>query len=1398
MSRSSSVRVLGVCGLWLAVLAGCGGNPEVSNVNPSEPGGGSGGSAATSAGGKGGGFVIPMGGDGSGNEGGDTGTPTEFECGNRELEPGEFCDDGNTDDGDGCSSDCKEVDLDYDCSVVGEPCVQVVICGNGVLEGSELCDDGNTSGGDGCSADCSTVEDGWVCIRPGRDCVELPVCGNGVRDRGEECDDGQATPMSGDGCDEQCQLEVGYFCPTPGQPCVQQVCGDGVRTPNEACDDGDTDDGDGCSSLCVVEAGWRCNANGCQPICGDGLVRGAEACDDANRTSGDGCSSACVEEPFYTCAGQPSTCTSSIACGNGVVEPGEICDPPGQNGCGANCTSFNPDTSDPAVCNNGVIEDGETCEPIAVGSGCSATCQVENGWTCPQAGVCFRNPFCGDNIVQATRGEECDPPSPGNGCSATCQEESGWICVGLGPSTCVQPVCGNGVVDPGEQCDDGNNTNPADGCHNCAIATGWACPTQGAPCIPRCGDGLVRGVEECDDGNPTSGDGCNAGCKIEPGFSCPTPNAACVAAVCGDGVVDKGEGCDDGGICVGGSNAGNVCTQPSDCPGGGAVCRTVAGDGCGATCQPEPTVTLGADPVVNVFCGDGLVTGDEECDDGNNEDGDGCDQDCFEEPGWACNDRLTLPSSLQMRVTYRDFKSSNALTPGGHPDFQYNTFNQVLGITGDVCTSANTATCGRLDSQGKPVLIRTGQQDDTPGPGTNGTGIMSSDTFGLWFRDTNPTDVAGYNGPIEITPFTRTLTLNQQGGANSEVYSFSSGAFFPLAGTEGFGNIGNEVELCNVGMGTNNGVRNQANNCNGCGATCRSRNFGFTSELRYFFQYKGGETLIFTGDDDVWVYVNGKLAVDIGGLHSQQSGQVVLGDGNSSCSVHGGGVAVGDLPNPGTAAAPGCYSAGERASDLDNRFGLQRGEVYEIVLFHAERHTDASNFRLTLAGFLAPRTFCEAICGDGVIVGDEACDDGPNNSDTASGACNTTCTARAYCGDAVRQLPGEACDNGTNTDLYMTAASPPGVCAPGCVTPASCGDGTLQPAFEQCDNGAQNNDASYGPTSCRTNCTLGGYCGDGMQNGNEACDLGAQNGQTYGENSCGYNCQPGPRCGDDIRNGAEQCDDGAENGTATSHCDVDCTIKPYCGDGVKQPDEVCDYGQFASDNYGGCTNMCEFGPLCGDGTLDDPYEECDDGAAGNTGGYDGCTATCNLGPHCGDGVTQAGNGEVCDNGFNDDDYAYDPATSCAAGCQPPPSCGDGVKQPAHELCDNGAANDDDAYEGCTTSCEYGPYCGDGFIDTQGGEMCDDGRDNVTYSPEEGGCSYDCQPAPFCGDGTRNGPEQCDLGSANNNGQYGGCNANCTFAPRCGDGIRQGNEECDAGPAGSLACTPTCKRRNVVE
>ena len=125
---------------------------------------------------------------------------------------------------------------------------------------------------------------------------------------------------------------------------------------------------------------------------------------------------------------------------------------------------------------------------------------------------------------------------------------------------------------------------------------------------------------------------------------------------------------------------------------------------------------------------------------------------------------------------------------------------------------------------------------------------------------------------------------------------------------------------------------------------CRSTTSSFTSEVRYWFQYDSTKTytLDFTGDDDVWVFINRKLAVDLGGIHTPVQGSVTFGAG---------------------AAA---------------KFGLTNGQVYEVAVFQAERQTNGSSYRLTLSGFNAAPSECRPVCGDGIIGIGEECDDGKN------------------------------------------------------------------------------------------------------------------------------------------------------------------------------------------------------------------------------------------------------------------------------------------------------------------------------------------------------------------------------------------------------------------------------------
>ncbi len=172
-----------------------------------------------------------------------------------------------------------------------------------------------------------------------------------------------------------------------------------------------------------------------------------------------------------------------------------------------------------------------------------------------------------------------------------------------------------------------------------------------------------------------------------------------------------------------------------------------------------------------------------------------------------------------------------------------------------------------LGADGKPVYARAGS-----GPTTS-----SKDAFDQWYRD-----VPDVN--------TKELFLLPLAPIGNGISSYSNSSFFPLDG-KGFGNEN------------------------------RVHNYHFTFELHTEFIYRGGEVFTFIGDDDVFTFINGKLAIDLGGVHVAETASIDLD------------------PNAG-------------------RFGIEKGKTYPLDVFHAERHTSESNFRIdTTIEF----TNCDAI-----------------------------------------------------------------------------------------------------------------------------------------------------------------------------------------------------------------------------------------------------------------------------------------------------------------------------------------------------------------------------------------------------------------------------------------------------
>jgi fibro-slime domain-containing protein len=264
----------------------------------------------------------------------------------------------------------------------------------------------------------------------------------------------------------------------------------------------------------------------------------------------------------------------------------------------------------------------------------------------------------------------------------------------------------------------------------------------------------------------------------------------------------------------------------------------------------------------------------------------------------------SYPQTYEVRGTLRDFREFSER--GGHPDFdnpalinghRWGLVKTTLSAQGKpqfLTGSAKSSSRQFMDASGSPICwtLYDASRGDTAGTvaSTAQKSITSAASFESWFRDDPAINLSE---PI-------TLSLQRVTDSTGKVtYVFDSSqakpfiddgagpfldGFFPLEGRL-FGTSA---------VKTVNGVT-------------RTRNFHFTMELATEFTYKAGSNQIFAfrGDDDVWVFINGALVIDLGGMHSPVAQSVPL-----------------------------------------DRLGLADGQKYPLKMFFAERRRNGSNFRM--------------------------------------------------------------------------------------------------------------------------------------------------------------------------------------------------------------------------------------------------------------------------------------------------------------------------------------------------------------------------------------------------------------------------------------------------------------------
>jgi cysteine-rich repeat protein len=335
-------------------------------------------------------------------------------CGDGHLDPGEQCDDGP---GNSDQAACK-----LDCTPQA--------CGDGLLGPGELCDDGNQLDTDACTSTCVPAECGDSILQPPELCDDgnqsdadectnacvLASCGDGVVQAPEECDAAGQTAA----CDADCTLPV---------------CNDGVHNADagEPCDDGNASSYDYCTTDCQL------------PACGDGYKQPGEACDDGNTLPSDGCTPQCVKHAI-TCQGNATLVSiapsSRIAlCHNPTFceqDYGDLC-PFGWHLCSAAEFNARNDTwiHDPAR----LVLGGIRC----LGDGGAGHFGFKHETNVDHA----------DNCLYSSTRTECFS-------EYGCDDKNNYAlcCAPL-------PFCGDGDLDPEEQCDDGNKDNGDECFSNC-------------------------------------------------------------------------------------------------------------------------------------------------------------------------------------------------------------------------------------------------------------------------------------------------------------------------------------------------------------------------------------------------------------------------------------------------------------------------------------------------------------------------------------------------------------------------------------------------------------------------------------------------------------------------------------------------------------------------------------------------------------------------------------------------------------------------------------------------------------------------------------------------------------------------------------------------------------------
>lgn len=260
---------------------------------------------------------------------------------------------------------------------------------------------------------------------------------------------------------------------------------------------------------------------------------------------------------------------------------------------------------------------------------------------------------------------------------------------------------------------------------------------------------------------------------------------------------------------------------------------------------------------------------------------------------WNSAPAQTPPAALKLTAKVRDFKelpNATGTCTDCHPDF-----NAYIGD----CRNAVDALIDTTGAVNTAVFPFDNRNPRLLGPRSGCyTGISY---FNDWFNDRNTSALPDQNRPFL---YDMNFTRNAQTG----MYEYNNPAFFPLD-NDSVAGANPKTRAIPGGPTTTFGHLNNAPN--------NAHNFGFTTEFHASFTYIAADathpaqTFEFTGDDDVWVFINGRQVIDLGGVHVAQTANVTL--------------------NAATAA----------------NLGLENGKPYMLDFFLAERRIVESHAKIT-------------------------------------------------------------------------------------------------------------------------------------------------------------------------------------------------------------------------------------------------------------------------------------------------------------------------------------------------------------------------------------------------------------------------------------------------------------------